>query len=86
MVGPFENVLDKMEVDKVTLIVVDVLTMWMFEVANKRNIPIAAFYPMSGENMEKEEGFTAALAVLVTEASQSRQHGMRESVRQSLTD
>ncbi|GJX26391.1 putative ribonuclease H-like domain-containing protein [Tanacetum coccineum] len=32
------------------------------------------------------QGFAAALAVLITGASQSRQHGMSEPVRQSLTD
>ena len=48
MKGPFEDVLDKMEV-KVTLIVADATMMWPLEVANKRNIPVAAYFPMSGE-------------------------------------
>ncbi|PWA39989.1 UDP-glucuronosyl/UDP-glucosyltransferase [Artemisia annua] len=48
MKGPFEAVLDKMEV-KVTLIVADATMMWPFEVANKRNIPVAAYSPMSGQ-------------------------------------
>lgn len=47
MVVPFEEVLDKMEV-KVTLIVADPIMMWPFEVANKRNIPAAAYFIMSG--------------------------------------
>ncbi|GJW87881.1 ATP-dependent DNA helicase PIF1-like protein [Tanacetum coccineum] len=33
-----------------------------------------------------DEGFAAALAVLITGASQSRQHGMSEPARRSLTD
>ncbi|PWA44917.1 UDP-glucuronosyl/UDP-glucosyltransferase [Artemisia annua] len=48
MKGPFEDVLDKMEV-KVTLIVADATMMWPFEVANERNIPVAAYFPMSGQ-------------------------------------
>nr|GEU98384.1 UDP-glycosyltransferase 87A1-like [Tanacetum cinerariifolium] len=48
MVGPFEDVLDKMET-KVTLIIADATMMWPFEVANKRDIPVAAYFPMSGE-------------------------------------
>ncbi|GKE84633.1 hypothetical protein Tco_1558375, partial [Tanacetum coccineum] len=37
-------------------------------------------------HQEYMQGFAAALAVLITGASQSRQHGMSEPARRSLTD
>lgn len=46
MEHPFEEVLDQMELP-VSLIIADVSMLWPFEVANRRNIPVAAFWPMS---------------------------------------
>nr|GEW75478.1 hypothetical protein [Tanacetum cinerariifolium] len=37
-------------------------------------------------HQEYLQGFAAVLAVIITGASQSRQHGVSEPVRQSLTD
>ncbi|GJT69085.1 hypothetical protein Tco_1028371 [Tanacetum coccineum] len=44
--------------------------------------------PDGGPNSEESpwQGFVAALAVLIIGASQSRQHGMSEPARRSLTD
>ncbi|GJS15809.1 hypothetical protein Tco_0410281 [Tanacetum coccineum] len=41
---------------------------------------------LKAQSQEKDTGFAAALAVLITGASQSRQHGMSEPARRSLTD
>ncbi|PWA44916.1 UDP-glucuronosyl/UDP-glucosyltransferase [Artemisia annua] len=46
MEGPFEEMLDKMEV-KVDLIIADATMNWPVDVANRRNIPLAAYWPMS---------------------------------------
>lgn len=46
MQPPFEEVLDQMKLP-VTLIIADVTMFWPFEVANRRNIPVAAYWPMS---------------------------------------
>lgn len=46
MEGPFEEVLDRMVVP-VGLIVADLSMTWPFDVANRRNIPVAGYWPMS---------------------------------------
>ncbi|XP_076934079.1 UDP-glycosyltransferase 87A2-like [Bidens hawaiensis] len=48
MERPFIEVLDRIEVDlPVQLVIADVNMLWPFEVANRRNIPVAAYSPMS---------------------------------------
>ncbi|XP_076921811.1 UDP-glycosyltransferase 87A1-like [Bidens hawaiensis] len=46
MERPFMEVLDRIE-SSVKLIIADAVMRWPFEAANTRNIPIAAFWPMS---------------------------------------
>ncbi|KAK9048131.1 hypothetical protein SSX86_032906 [Deinandra increscens subsp. villosa] len=46
MERPFEEVLDRM-VHPVKLIIADASMLWPFDVANRRNIPVAAYSPMS---------------------------------------
>ncbi|KAI3526501.1 hypothetical protein L1887_05757 [Cichorium endivia] len=46
MERPFEEVLDQMELPA-ELIIADASMSWPFEVANRRNIPVAAYWPMS---------------------------------------
>ncbi|KAL4587958.1 hypothetical protein LXL04_000835 [Taraxacum kok-saghyz] len=46
MERPFEEVLDKMELP-VALVIADSTMFWPFEVANRRNIPVAAYWPLS---------------------------------------
>ncbi|XP_076893825.1 UDP-glycosyltransferase 87A1-like [Bidens hawaiensis] len=46
MKRPFMEVLDRIE-SPVKLIIADAVMRWPFEVANTRNIPVAAFWPMS---------------------------------------
>ncbi|KVI03801.1 UDP-glycosyltransferase 87A1-like [Cynara cardunculus var. scolymus] len=43
---PFEEVLDQMEIP-VELIIADAHMYWPFDVANKRNIPVTAYWPLS---------------------------------------
>ncbi|XP_034687624.1 UDP-glycosyltransferase 87A1-like [Vitis riparia] len=46
MVDPFEQLLARLE-PPVTTIVADTLLFWAVDVANRRNVPVASFWPMS---------------------------------------
>ncbi|KAI4315929.1 hypothetical protein L6164_023957 [Bauhinia variegata] len=46
MEGPFEQLLDRLEPPP-TIIVYDTYLFWVVDVANRRNIPVASFWPMS---------------------------------------
>ncbi|KAJ9543426.1 hypothetical protein OSB04_023133 [Centaurea solstitialis] len=53
MKRPFEEVLDRMETEvPVNLIIADANMLWPFEVANERNIPVAAYWPMPASSGE----------------------------------
>ncbi|KAL9996245.1 putative 7-deoxyloganetin glucosyltransferase [Helianthus debilis subsp. tardiflorus] len=50
MEGPFVEVLDQTEFP-VTLIIADGAMGWPFDVANRRNIPVAMYWPMSASTL-----------------------------------
>ncbi|KAL6979038.1 7-deoxyloganetin glucosyltransferase [Sarracenia purpurea var. burkii] len=44
---PFERLLDRLHPPTPTVIIYDTSLMWVIEVGNRRNIPVASFWPMS---------------------------------------
>ncbi|GJW85124.1 hypothetical protein Tco_0158269 [Tanacetum coccineum] len=66
------------------------------ELSNEQALWLLAIHPNTDQSAslpvkikaprELPKGFAAALAVLITRVSQSRQHGMSEPARRSLTD
>ncbi|KVI12298.1 hypothetical protein Ccrd_009286, partial [Cynara cardunculus var. scolymus] len=46
---PFDRLLDRLDLP-VNLIIADVTLRWSLDVANRRNIPVAAYWPMSASN------------------------------------